>query len=89
MIIPVRNERHLKWIVEMHNVNYLRKRPEQMTLFDNDDFILAELTINHVILLSFEKSNPLYLTSLRVKTDTTPLTVTDDDLEIFQRLTRG
>lgn len=83
MIVPVRNERHLKWIVEMHNVDYLRKRPEQMTLFDNDDFALAELSIKHIILLSFEKDNPLYLTSLKVQEDTASLTVTDDDLEML------
>lgn len=83
MIVPVRNELHLKWIVEMHNVDYLRKRPEQMTLFDNDDFALANLSITHIILLSFEKGNPLYLTSVKVQDDTTPLSVTDDDLEVL------
>lgn len=83
VIIPVRDEVHLKWIVETQAADYKKRASQELCLFDNEDFVLAETSIAHVILVGRQNDALRCLACVPVRDCSDPILATADDLRLL------
>lgn len=82
-IIPVIDKEHLRWIIETHTVVYKQQVTQELSLFDNDDFIFAENSVSYSILVCRKDSVLRYLACVKVREGSEPIPATDEDLDLL------
>lgn len=83
VIIPITDEEHLRWIIETQTVDYRKRATQELSLFDNEDFVFADSVVAHSILLYRTENVLRYLTCLPVIDGSEPIPATNDDLKLL------
>jgi len=83
MIIHIKSEAHLKWILEMQTACYKKRQPQELNLFHNEESILSETSVSDIVFVYRHKDVLKYLTCLSVREDAAPISANEDDLEML------